>query len=138
MVLVYWKFPFFYSSLLGLVGSRYIHTGAVHADLGDHQECVRVWNYALGLQIMKETLLSLDAEISLRSLVNFYRDTSHAPRFSDVITTLRLLNSGLEVAMDLLAVRPRDRAQENNFDRILQAWLKLCYLLIEIQQSFEV
>ena len=39
--------------------------------------------------------------------------------------------------MDLLAVRPSDKNQEDNFDLVLQAWLKLCFLLIDIQQSYE-
>ena len=46
----------------------------MYADLGEYQECVRIWNYALGLKIMKETLLSLDTGLSLRSLVQLYLD----------------------------------------------------------------
>ena len=34
---------------------RYMYAGAAHADTGEYRECVRLWNYALSLKIMKVT-----------------------------------------------------------------------------------
>ena len=30
-----------------------MYAGAAHADTGEYRECVRLWNYALSLKIMK-------------------------------------------------------------------------------------
>ena len=76
-----------------------MYAGAAHADTGEYRECVRLWNYALSLKIMKETLLSSDTSFTVRAVIQLYmnillRQTETGRheaqlQYSDVLTTTR-------------------------------------------------
>ena len=74
---------------------RYMYAGAAHADMSEYKECIKLWNYALSLKIMKETLVSSDTSFTVRAVIQLYmnillrepsKDELH---FQDVLTTTR-------------------------------------------------
>jgi len=122
---------------------RYMYAGAAHADMGEYRQCIKLWNYALGLKIMKETLLSSDTSFTVRAVIQLYmnillREQSREElQFTDVLTTTRHINSGLEQSIALLEIQPRYKTQEDNFDLVLQCWLHLCYLLVTLACTYQ-
>jgi len=115
---------------------RYMYAGAAHADLSEYGECITLWNYALSLKIMKETLVSSDTSFTVRAVIQLYMNillrepSKEELKFQDVLTTTRHITGGLEHSRSLLEVQPRYKTQQDNFDLVLQCWLSLLYLLL--------
>ena len=72
-----------------------MYAGAAHADMADYKQCIKLWNYALSLKIMKETLLSSDTSFTVRAVIQLYMNillkeqSGEEIQFSDVLTTTR-------------------------------------------------
>lgn len=122
---------------------RYMYAGAAHADMGEYRQCIQLWNYALNLKIMKETLLSSDTSFTVRAVIQLYlnillkEQSRDELQFTDVLTTTRHINSGLEHSLNLLGIQPKYKTQEENFDLVLQCWLHLCFLLLTLGSSYK-
>merc|ERR1712012_1139410 len=121
-----------------------MYAGAAHADMSEYRECIKLWNYALSLKIMKETLLSSDTSFTVRAVIQLYMNillkeqNRDEIQFEDVLTTTRHINSGLEHSINLLEMQPRYKTQEDNFDLVLQCWLHLSYLLVTLGDTYQV
>ena len=50
----------------------------------------------------------------------------------------RHITGGLEHSISLLEVQPRYKTQQDNFDLVLQCWLNLLYLLLNLGLSYQV
>ena len=72
-----------------------MYAGAAHADMSEYRECIKLWNYALSLKIMKETLLSSDTSFTVRAVIQLYMNillreqNREEIQFEDVLTTTR-------------------------------------------------
>ena len=75
--------------------ARFMYAGAAHADMSEYRECIKLWNYALSLKIMKETLLSSDTSFTVRAVIQLYMNillkeqNRDEIQFEDVLTTTR-------------------------------------------------
>ena len=72
-----------------------MYAGAAHADMSEYRECIKLWNYALSLKIMKETILSSDTSFTVRAVIQLYMNillreqNREEIQFEDVLTTTR-------------------------------------------------
>jgi len=122
---------------------RYMYAGAAHADTSEYKQCISLWNYALGLKIQKETLLSSDTSFTVRAVIQLFinillrEQVKDDLQFSDVVNTTKYINAGLEHSIALLNICPQYKTQVENFDLILQSWMHLVYLLLRLSKSYE-
>jgi len=122
---------------------RFMYAGAAHADTGEYKQCITLWNYALGLKIRKETLLSSDTSFTVRAVIQLFinillrEQVKDGLQFCDVVNTTKYINAGIEQSMALLSICPQYQTQLENFDLILQSWMHLVYLLLHLSKSFE-
>ena len=121
---------------------RFRKVGAAHADTGDFKQCIKLWNYALELNIKKETFLSSDTSITVRAVIQFFLDillreqVKDGLQFCDVVNTTKYINAGIDQSMALLSISPQYQTQVENFELILQSWVHLVYLLLHLSKSF--
>jgi hypothetical protein len=89
----------------------------------------------------KDTLLSCDTAFTARALVQLYinimlrHNDPFDPNpltFDDVLTTTKCMRSGMSLALDLLTTRPQCKAQLDNFDIVLTAWVHLVHILLQL------
>ena len=52
--------------------------------------------------------------------------------------SFRHINSGLEQSISLMEIQPVYKTQQDNFDLVLQCWLNLLYLLLNLGLSYQV
>eukprot|EP00092_Neocalanus_flemingeri_P030503 GFUD01033118.1.p1 GENE.GFUD01033118.1~~GFUD01033118.1.p1 ORF type:complete len:651 (+),score=133.69 GFUD01033118.1:226-2178(+) len=122
---------------------RYMYAGAAHADNSEYKQCIALWNYALGLKIKKETLLSSDTSFTVRAVIQLFinillrEQVKDDLQFCDVVNTTKYINAGLEHSLTLLSICPQYKTQIDNFDLILQSWMHLVYLLLHLSKSYE-
>ncbi len=124
---------------------RYMYAGAAFADANEYKPCISHWNYALGLKVDKETLLSCDTSFTARAIVQLYvnvlmRETAGdvgpgEVTFTEVRCTAEHVNAGIRDALRLLRVRPVCKAQLDNFDIVLATWVHLVYILLRIAET---
>lgn len=124
---------------------RYMYAGAAFADGNEYKPCIALWNYALGLKVGKETLLSCDTSFTARAIVQLFVNVMMRQSagevepgevsFADVCDTARHVNSGICDALDLLRIRPVCKAQLDNFDIVLATWVHLVYILMRIAET---
>ena len=122
---------------------RYMYAGAAHADTNEYKQCILLWNYALGLKIKKETLLSSDTSFTLRAVIQLFINIllkEHVKddlQFCDVINTTKFINDGLEHSIALLKINPQYKSQADTFDLILHSWLHLVFLLLSLARDYD-
>jgi len=122
---------------------RFMYAGAAHADTSEYKQCITLWNYALGLKIRKETLLSSDTSFTVRAVIQLFinillrEQVKEDLQFSDVINTTKYINAGIEQSIALLNIYPQYKTQMENFDLILQSWMHLVYLLLHLSKGYE-
>jgi hypothetical protein len=122
---------------------RFMYAGAAHADTSEYKQCITLWNYALGLKIRKETLLSSDTSFTVRAVIQLFinillrEQVKDDLQFCDVVNTTKYINAGLAQSMALLNIFPQYKTQIENFDLILQSWMHLVYLLLHLAKGYE-
>jgi len=103
---------------------RFMYAGAAHADATEYRPCIHLWNYALGLKIEKETLLSSDTSFTVRAVIQLFlniliRDQNQKAelQFSDVVTTTKYVTAGLKQAQGLIEAIDDEGEEESTGER---------------------
>lgn len=123
---------------------RLMYRGASYADNLKYQRCIDLWNYALRLRVQKDTILPSDSCFTSVSLANLYLDLFEGQQhpmveerlnFDDVLETVETLLEQIDLAVNLLRVRPVFKKQQDNFDMTLKVIVNLLYLLDKLEKD---
>lgn len=124
-----------------------MYAGAAHADSNEYGPCVALWNYALRLKMEKETLLSCDTAFTARAIVQLYVNImcrymnnpdpfdDGSLKFDDILTTSKYIRAGIDTALQLLKLQPTCQSQKDNFDIVLNTWIHLVHILLQLAES---
>jgi len=123
---------------------RLMFRGAAYADSFQYNHCIDLWKYALELRISKDTVLYCDTCFTAQALVKLFLDLKDksgsgvhniSVRPDDVIHTLELLLSDLNLCSSLLNVSPVYKRQQESWDKVLKIISHLLHLITQLDKT---
>lgn len=126
---------------------RLMFRGASYADVMRFQRCIDLWRRVLEVRVERDTILYADTSFTAQAVVRFLvdynerhipahnRNYNHEQRMEDVLAAFKSLTNNIQEARQLLTIRPQNKRQMDNFDKILKCITYLIFLMLQLVRT---